>query len=120
MRAGNFVKLTKYYHNAEEGWGGQTKRGIYLTSGEVMESYERSIICLMIKGYFPPSTYVLQNLFLNKCSSDGKGSICNAGDPGLIPGLGRSPGERNSYLLQNSGLENSMDCTVHRVTKSQT
>ena len=42
MRAGNFVKLTKYYHNAEEGWGGQTKPGIYLTSGEVMESYKRS------------------------------------------------------------------------------
>ena len=108
MRAGNFVKLTKYYHNAEEGWGGQTKRGIYLTSGEVMESYERSIICLMIKGYFPPSTYVLQNLFLNKCSSDGKGSICNAGDPGLIPGLGRTPGpgEGNSSPLQYSCLEN--------------
>ena len=95
MRAGSFVKLTKYYHRAEEGWGGQTKRGIYLTSGEVMVSYERTIICLMTKGYFPPFTNVLQNLFLNKCSSDGKASICNAGDLGLIPGLGRTPGEGN-------------------------
>ena len=35
-------------------------------------------------------------------------------------GLGRSPGEGNSYPLQYSGLENSMDCIVHGVTKSQT
>ena len=42
------------------------------------------------------------------------------GDLGLIPGLGRSPGEENGYLLQCSGLENSMDCIVHVVTKSQT
>ena len=50
--------------------------------------------------------------------SAGKESVCNAGDLGLIPGLGRSPGEGNSYLLQNSGLENSMDCIVHGVAKS--
>jgi len=37
-----------------------------------------------------------------------------------IPGLGRSPGEGNSYPLQDSGLENSMDCIVHEITKSQT
>ena len=36
--------------------------------------------------------------------SAGKGSTCNAGDPGSISGLGRSPGEGNSYLLQYSGL----------------
>ena len=42
--------------------------------------------------------------------SVGKESACNTGDPGLIPGLGRSPGERNNYPLQYSGLENSMDC----------
>ena len=39
---------------------------------------------------------------------------------GLIPGLGRSPGEGKGYPLQYSGLENSKDCTVHGVTKSQT
>ena len=44
--------------------------------------------------------------------SAGKESACNAGDLGLIPGLGRSPGERNSYPLQYFGLENSMDCIV--------
>ena len=45
---------------------------------------------------------------------------CNVGDQGSIPGLGRSPGEENSYPLQYSGLENSMDCIVLGVTKSQT
>ena len=54
------------------------------------------------------------------CGSAGKESACNAGDPGSIPGLGRSPGEGKGYPLQYSGLENSMDCIVHRVTKSRT
>ena len=52
--------------------------------------------------------------------SDGKVSACNVGDPGLIPGLGRSPGEGKGYPLRYSGLENSMDCIVHRVAKSRT
>ena len=52
-------------------------------------------------------------------SSVGKESACNAGDPGLIPGLGRFPGEGKGYPLQYSGLENSMDSIVHGVTKSQ-
>ena len=42
--------------------------------------------------------------------SAGKESTCNVGDLGLIPGLGRSPGEGKGYLLQYSGLENSSDC----------
>ena len=54
------------------------------------------------------------------CDSAGKVSTCNAGDLGLIPGLGRSSGEGKGYPLQNSGLENSMDCIVHGVAKSQT
>ena len=41
-------------------------------------------------------------------------------DMGSIPGLGRSPGERKGYPFQYSGLENSMDCKVHGVTKSRT
>ena len=53
-------------------------------------------------------------------SSAGKESACNVGDLGSVPGLGRSPGEGNGYPLQYSGLENSMDCIVHGVTKSQT
>ena len=57
--------------------------------------------------------------------SDGKEFTCNAGDPGSIPGLGRSPGEGNGNLLQYSCLENSTDigawwARVHEFTKSQT
>ena len=43
------------------------------------------------------------------CGSAGKESTCNVGDLGSIPGLGRSSGEEKGYLLQYSGLENSMD-----------
>ena len=53
-------------------------------------------------------------------SSVGTESTCNAGDPGSIPGLGRSAGEGKGYPLQYSGLEKSMDCIVHGVAKSQT
>ena len=48
-------------------------------------------------------------------SSAGKESACNAGDPGLIPGSERSAGEGIGYPLQDSGLENSMDCIVQGV-----
>ena len=55
----------------------------------------------------------------------GKESASEAGYPGLIPGLGRSPGEGNGNLVQYSCLENPMDrgywqASVHKVTKSQT
>ena len=50
----------------------------------------------------------------------GKESVCNAGDLGSIPGLGRSPGEGKGYPVQYSGLENSMEYVVHGVAKSQT
>ena len=48
------------------------------------------------------------------CGSAGKEYACNAGDLGSTHGLGRSPGERKSYALQYSGLENSMDWIVMR------
>ena len=54
------------------------------------------------------------------CGSAGKEYAYNAVDLHLIPGLGRSHGEGRSYPLQYSGLEDSMDCTVHGITKSQT
>ena len=44
-------------------------------------------------------------------SSLGQESACHTGDPGSIPGSGRSAGEGIGYPLQYSGLENSMDCT---------
>ena len=46
------------------------------------------------------------------CSSVGKESVCNAGNLGSIPGLGRFPGEGNGYQLQYSGLENFMDWSL--------
>ena len=51
------------------------------------------------------------------CGSAGKESACNAGGLGLIPGLGRSPGEGKCYPLQYSGLENSINSIAYRVTK---
>ena len=53
-------------------------------------------------------------------SSVGKESTCNAGDLGLIPGLGLSPVEGKGYPLQYSGLKHSMDYIVHGVAKSWT
>ena len=53
-------------------------------------------------------------------SSVGKEPICNVGDLGSIPGLGRSPGEGKGYPLQYCGLEKFMDCMVHGVPKSGT
>ena len=73
---------------------------------------------------------VLMNLFVGQQGgfpggSDGKESACNDGDPGSVPGLGRSPGERNGCPLQYSCLEDSMDrgawlAIVRGVTKSWT
>ena len=54
------------------------------------------------------------------CSSASKESACNEGGLGLIPGLGRPPGEGRGYPLQYSSLESSMDCLAHGVAKSWT
>ena len=64
-------------------------------------------------------------VIVNTGGSDGKASVCNVGDPGSIPGLGRSPGEGNGNPLQDYCLENPMDrgawrATVHGVAKSRT
>ena len=64
-------------------------------------------------------------LFIHLLSPLSEESACNAGDPGLIAGLGRSPGERSGNPLQYSCLENSMDrgawqATVHGIAESQT
>ena len=58
-------------------------------------------------------------------SAGGKASVCNAGDPGWIPGSGRPPGEGIGYPLQECCLENSMDggawqAEVRGVAKSRT
>ena len=66
---------------------------------------------------------IIQKLVINKAcygfphSSLCKESVCNAGEPSSIPGLGRSSGEGIDYPLQYSGLENSMDCMVDGVAE---
>ena len=71
-----------------------------------------------------PYTVLLKSWALgSEClssNSAGKESACSAEDLGSIAGLGRSPGEGNGYPLQYSGLDNSVDCLVHGVAKSQT
>ena len=52
--------------------------------------------------------------------SASKESTCNAGDLGLIPRLGRFPGEGKGYLLQYSGLENPTEYIVRGVPESRT
>ena len=64
-------------------------------------------------------------LFIHLPSPLSEESACNAEDPGLIPGLGISPGERSGNPLQYSCLENSVDrgawqATVHGIAESQT
>ena len=61
-------------------------------------------------------------IYVSQDGSDGKESACNTGDPGLIPGLARSPGEGHGYPLQYSCLENPIDrgawqATVHGVAR---
>ena len=56
--------------------------------------------------------YAIMKVFPS--GSDGKASAYNPGDLGLIPGLGRSPGEGKGYPLQESGLENSISPWCHK------
>ena len=70
-------------------------------------------------------TGILQKHWVFPGGSDGKQSACNAGDPGSIPGSGKSHRERNGYPLLYSCLENSMNrgvwqATVHGISKSRT
>ena len=67
-------------------------------------------------------SFLVVIFFFFNGGSDGKESTCNAEDLGLIPGLGRSPGEGNSNLFQYSSLENPMDrgATFQWITNSQT
>ena len=80
----------------------------------------------MLEIFSPNQNYKgLQSVMGFPRGSEVKGSACNAGDLGSIPGSGRSPGEGNGNSLQFSCLENPMDrgawwATVHRVAKSQT
>ena len=68
---------------------------------------------------------VIETLVFFPSGSDSRESDCNVGDPGLILGLGRSPGEGSGSPLQYSCLENPMDrgawwATVHGIANNQT
>ena len=78
-------------------------------------------LCLAYSWWSINASYYGQSPDSFHGGSVGKGSTCNAGDPGSIHALRRSPGEGKGYPLQYSGLENSMDCIVHGVyTKRRT
>ena len=99
----------------------QLKAGVYKNNSvgisRALNTKENIFLYLTLEVNIPPnhgSSLVAQMV---------KNLPANAGDPGLIPGSGRSPGEGNGYPLQYSCLENSMDrgawrATVHGVTKS--
>ena len=75
--------------------------------------------------YTKEFTAALRGERKSRGGSDGKASACSEGDPGSIPGLGGSPGERNGNPLQYSCLENPMEggawwATAHGVKKSRT
>ena len=86
-------------------------------------NYQESVADIILFIYFGRTGSLLPcrlSPFAFPGGSVGKESAFNAGDLCSILGLGKSPGEGNSYPLQYSGLENSMDCIVHGVAKSHT
>ena len=100
-------------YNARE----KNQYSVYLSKLGVSCQIDEVVLPILI--FFPLS------LFGFPGGSEDKASACNAGNPGLIPGLGRSPGEGNGNPLQYSCLENPMDRgvwrdAVHRVAKSRT
>ena len=78
-----------------------------------------TVILIYIIAYYVLLYYYTLYIYGFPGGSAGKEFACNAGDPGLIPGLGRSLGEGNGYPLQYSGLENSTDC-ISMGSQSQT
>ena len=94
----------------------------FLVLKDALETFNIFSLCLKFL-HFMITYYSCAVLFIHAGfphSSVGKESTCNAGDPGLISGLGRPAGEGIGYPLQYSGLENFTDYIVHGVTKSQT
>ena len=89
------------------------------TTGDYQNSYplssEKVLLWFTFCGWFPAVPVCLLVSFPVHNfpgGSAGKESTCSVGDLGLIPGLGRSPGEGNGYPLQYSGLENPVVCIV--------
>ena len=77
--------------------------------------------CTLVRalgGLLPSRNFLV--IYLMISWGVGKESVCNVGDLGSMPGLGRALGEGKGYPLQYSGLENTVDCIDHEVTKSWT
>ena len=88
---------------------------------EVLGKWEKIICVLFQVGNY--ACYIIYICFPG--GSDGEESTCNLGDPGSIPGLGRSPGGEHGNPLQYSCLENPMDrgawwATVHGIAELDT
>ena len=93
----------------------------FLKKLEMKLTYKIAI--LLLSTYPKKTKFILKDICTPvgfPDSSVGIGSACNAGEPCSIPGSGRSPAEGIGYLLQHSGLENSMASIAHGVTKSWT
>ena len=102
-----------------------SRKDDYLTLGHPAKQVWKS--CLMTQIQILASNNVWKSKITSglwtegfPCGSAAKESTCNVGDLGLIPVLGRPPGEGKGYPLQYSGLENSMDYIVHGVAKTRT
>ena len=85
------------------------------------ETYTQYLV-IIYYGKEPEKVYINMGF---PGGSDSRDSACNTGDPGSVPGLGRSPGEGNVNPLQHSCLQNSLgreafQATIHGVAKSQT
>ena len=97
-----------------------SKARIWQVSLDILLLIKESIFYLLL--YSQPEIFIVESSKFGGFPdiSAGKESTCNAGGLGSIPGLRRSPEEGKGYPLQYSGLENSTDCTVRGITKSQT
>ena len=93
------------------------KQKYKINETQVFEEGSKTVFICKLQDY-------IENPVGFPAGSDGKESVCNAGDPGMIPGWRRSPGGGHGNPLQYSCLENSMHkgawwATVHGVSKSQ-
>ena len=112
------------YFLVETAWKNFQVSIIWRWLGRVDRSCSHTFICTFMLRRGWTGQWFTENMGFPG-GSDNKESACSAGDMGLIPGSGRSPGEGNGYPLQYSCLENPMDrgvwrATVHEVAKSQT
>ena len=120
----NFLADLKFYLQIFSAW--EFPKNSLLMWKYNPNSFHLSLRGNLLSPILPSSPNHLSHLewfslsLLFPCGSAGKESACNVGDLGSIPGLGGSPGEGKGYPLQYSGLEKSMDCIVHGVSKSRT